>query len=185
MSRRDIFVLFLLACMGGGFFFIMQAERIPEQSVEKKTANGPDQGDMAPLFTLTGLDGKKYRLDDFRGKIVFLNFWATWCPPCREEMPDMEQLHRALVEKNLQILAVSIDTEGTKAVAPFAENMGLSFPLLLDAENSVAASYGLTGVPETFIIDKNGVILSKIIGPRKWASAEWRTTLQELSEKDF
>lgn len=183
MGHRDLFVLFLLACLGGGIFFAMQWGRIPEQPVEKQTANGPGQGDMAPLFTLTGLDGKMYRLEDFRGKIVFLNFWATWCPPCRDEVPDIEQLHWTLAGKNFQILAVSIDTKGAKAVAPFAENMGIAFPLLLDAENAVAASYGLTGVPETFLIDKNGVILSKIIGPRQWSSAEWRNRLQELSEK--
>jgi peroxiredoxin len=126
----------------------------------------------APDFNYPGLDGKMVSLSDYRGKVVFLNIWATWCPPCREEMPSMEKLYRELKGEAFEILAVSIDAQGAKVVAPFMKEYRLSFPALLDSQGTVQQLYGTTGIPESFIIDKEGVIAEKIIGARNWATPE-------------
>ena len=126
----------------------------------------------APNFTFPGLDGKMVGLADFKGKVVFVNIWATWCPPCREEMPSMEKLYKELKGENFEILAVSIDKSGAKAVAPFMKEYTLSFPALLDPEGTIQNLYGTTGVPESFIIDKKGIIEEIIIGPMDWSTPE-------------
>jgi peroxiredoxin len=128
---------------------------------------------VAPDFGLSSLRGDSVRLSDFRGKVVFLNIWATWCPPCREEIPFMEALYRRLKGRSFEMLAVSVDRDGEKAVRPFAKKYGLTFPVLLDPDNKTYRLYGLTGVPETFIVDKNGVVIHKIIGPQDWMKKEW------------
>jgi peroxiredoxin len=124
-------------------------------------------------FELPTLSGAYVRLSDYRGKVIFLNIWATWCPPCREEMPSMESLYRRMKGRDFEMLAVSIDREGKQVVQPFAVKYGLTFPVLLDPDSKTSRPYGLTGVPETFIIDKNGVIIKKIIGPQNWIRKEW------------
>ena len=126
----------------------------------------------APNFTFPGLDGKMVSLTDFKGKVVFVNIWATWCPPCREEMPSMEKLYQELKGENFEILAVSIDTLGAKVVAPFMKEYKLSFPALLDPEGTIQNLYGTTGVPESFIIGKEGNIEEIIIGPMDWSTPE-------------
>ncbi len=128
---------------------------------------------MAPDFGLSNLRGDSVRLSDHKGKVVFLNIWATWCPPCREEMPFMEALYRRLKGRSFEMLAVSIDRDGEKAVRPFAAKHGLTFPVLLDPDNRTYRLYGLTGVPETFIVDRNGIVVQKIIGPQDWMKKEW------------
>jgi thiol-disulfide isomerase/thioredoxin len=122
-------------------------------------------------------------LSDYRGKVVFLNIWATWCPPCREEMPSMEKLYRELRGEGFEILAVSIDALGAKAVAPFMKEYRLSFPALLDPEGTVQQLYGTTGIPESFIIDKKGIIAEKIIGARNWATPEVIRFFRNLIQK--
>ena len=129
-------------------------------------------GHRAPGFTYKGLDGKMVSLRDYRGKVVFLNIWATWCPPCREEMPSMERLYRILRGESFEILAVSIDASGAGAVAPFMKKYGLSFPALLDPEGTIQQLYDTTGVPESFIIDKKGIVVKKFIGATDWAAPE-------------
>ena len=115
-------------------------------------------GFPAPGFSLAGLDGRVISLKDYRGKVVFLNIWATWCPTCREEMPSMEKLYRELKGEPFEILAVSVDKEGGKRVAAFKEAQNLSFPMLLDPEGTIGRPYGVTGVPESYIINKEGII---------------------------
>jgi peroxiredoxin len=129
-------------------------------------------GDPAPVFTFPGLDGKMVSLTDYKGKVVFLNIWATWCPPCGEEMPSMEKLYRQLKDEDFEILAVSIDTSGAEAVGPFMKELGLSFPALLDPGGTMQNLYGPTGLPESFIIGKEGVIEKIVIGPMDWSTPE-------------
>jgi peroxiredoxin len=130
------------------------------------------QGLPAPLFSLPGLDGKAVDLKAYRGKVVFLNIWATWCPPCREEMPSMERLYQALKGEEFEILAVSIDAAGAAVVAPFMKQYNLSFPALLDPEGTMKNLYGVTGVPESFIINREGIIEQVVIGPMDWATPD-------------
>ena len=126
-------------------------------------------GKVAPDFELPDLDDKSVRLSDFRGKVIFLNFWATWCKPCREEMPSMEVLHQSLQKDGLVVLAVSIDRVTTKKdIPPFVKNLNLTFPILVDSWGQTDKRYKLMGVPETYIIDQQGVLQEKIIGPRDW-----------------
>jgi peroxiredoxin len=129
-------------------------------------------GDPAPVFTFPGLDGEMVSLTDYKGKVVFLNIWATWCPPCREEMPSMEKLYQQLKGEDFAILAVSIDASGAKAVGPFMKEYGLSFPALLDTGGTMQNLYGTTGLPESFIIGKEGRIEKIVIGPMDWSTPE-------------
>jgi cytochrome c biogenesis protein CcmG/thiol:disulfide interchange protein DsbE len=126
-------------------------------------------GKQAPDFTLPDLNDREVRLSDYRGKVVFLNFWATWCKPCREEMPSMEVLYRNFEKDGLVILAVSIDRVTTKKdIPPFVKSLNLTFPILIDSWGQTDKRYKLMGVPETYIIDQQGVLREKIIGPRDW-----------------
>jgi len=129
-----------------------------------------EKGVPAPNFTLPDLAGKMVSLADYKGKVVLLNIWATWCPPCVEEMPSMEKLHQELKDKGFEILAVSIDVSGAKAVIPFMKKHKLSFPALTDTKGAIKSLYQTTGVPESFIINKGGIIVEKVIGPRDWAT---------------
>ena len=128
--------------------------------------------EMAPDFSLYDLDGREVKLSDFRGKVVFLNFWATWCKPCKEEMPSMEELYQILRDKDFYMLAVSIDKKQSD-IKPFKEELNLTLPILHDNRwGSVDRRYKLTGVPETYIIDQKGILAEKIIGPRDWTKTD-------------
>ncbi len=126
-------------------------------------------GKVAPDFNLPDLNEKEIRLSDFRGKVVFLNFWATWCKPCREEMPSMEILYKNFEKDGLVILAISIDRVTTKKdIPPFVKALNLTFPILIDSWGQTDKRYKLMGVPETYIIDQQGILREKVIGPRDW-----------------
>ncbi len=126
-------------------------------------------GKVAPDFELPDLNDGSVRLSDFRGKVVFLNFWATWCQPCREEMPSMEILYENFKQDGLVILAVSIDRVTTKKdIPPFVKSMNLTLPILVDSWGQTDKRYKLMGVPETYIIDQQGILQEKVIGPRDW-----------------
>jgi len=126
----------------------------------------------APGFVAERLDGGKSALNDFKGKVVLLNFWATWCMPCRQEMPSMETLRQKYNEKDLLVVAISID-EGTKSqVASFIKRLKLGFPVLLDPEGEVSALYKVSGLPASYLIDRDGKLISRIVGSEDWASAE-------------
>ncbi|HVO25333.1 MAG TPA: TlpA disulfide reductase family protein [Candidatus Margulisiibacteriota bacterium] len=141
-------------------------------------------GFPAPDFSLRDLDGHVRHLSDFRGKVVFLNLWATWCPPCRMEMPSMERLHQRLRGKDFVMLAVSEDETGAAAVQPFIQEMGLTFPVLLDTEGTLPSRYGVTGYPETFLIDRGGRVVHHTIGPEDWDSESvYRFLLQLLQQQ--
>ena len=136
----------------------------------------PDNPDGAPQvgaaianFTLPDLHGHPYQLSDFRGQVVFVNVWATWCPPCVEEMPTIQKLYDQLHARGLEVFAVSIDALGEQAVAPFMRDRQLSFPVLLDTQSVIEQLYRTGGVPESFIIDKQGRLVEKVVGPRDWA----------------
>src|SRR5438128_5813847 len=138
-------------------------------------------GMTAPDFRLPDLQGKTQRLSDFRGKVVFLNFWATWCKPCREEMPSMEILYKNFERDGLVVLAISIDRVTTKKyIPPFVKSLILTFPILIDSWGQTDKRYKLMGVPETYIIDQQGVLREKVIGPRDWTILDNLQTLTGL-----
>ncbi len=140
----------------------------------------PEAGSLAPDFTLPSLNGTPVRLSDFRGrKAVLLNFWASWCPSCQQEMPTMEALYRRFKGEGLEILAVSLD-QNREDVVMFMEGHGLTFPALLDADSRVANTYRVTGIPTHYFIDKTGVIRSREVGPRDWSQPETWKTIEAL-----
>ena len=138
-------------------------------------------GKLAVDFKLKDLNGQTVSLSALHGKVVFLNIWATWCAPCRDEMPSIESLYKKFnKDKDFVVLAVSQDTEGRKAVAPYVEKNRLTFTVLLDPQNQVGDAYDVSGIPETFIIGRDGRIVAHHLGPYDWSNPEIREALQEL-----
>ncbi len=130
------------------------------------------RGPVAPDFTLTGLDGRSVSLSDHKGKVVIVNIWATWCPPCIAETPSLDKFYKMMKDEDFALLAVSVDEDGENAVKPFMKRKNLSFPVLLDPDNRVARMYGSRKVPESFIIRKDGTIDNKIAGAIDWTTPE-------------
>jgi peroxiredoxin len=149
----------VIAAIVIGGFLVYQARKAPPLV----------EGNEAPDFTLPLLNGGEVKLSDYRGKVLLINIWATWCNPCREEMPSIQRLYQSTRGRPFDILAISIDTRGSTDVAPFVKSLGLTFPILLDADKDVNDLYQTTGVPESFIIDKEGVLRERIIGPLDWS----------------
>lgn len=131
-------------------------------------------------FLLPDLQGRAVRLSQLRGKVVMLNIWTTWCPPCRKEMPTMEALYRRLQDADFVMLAVSQDVDGHKTVLPYLKEGGYTFPVLLDVRGEVGKRYGVTGYPETFIIDRQGNIVYHHIGYNDWAQPAVEDALRRL-----
>jgi cytochrome c biogenesis protein CcmG/thiol:disulfide interchange protein DsbE len=143
----------------GGYLFYMSSKAPPV-----------DVDTEAPDFTFPLLNGGEASLSDYRGKVVLVNIWATWCNPCREEMPSMQTLYQMMQGRPFEILAVSIDSRGAEDVEPFVKQLGLTFPVLLDQEGDMEGLYQTSGVPESFIIDADGIVRDRIIGPVNWSS---------------
>ena len=125
--------------------------------------SGPEIGKLAPDFTLKGLDGQEVTLSSLRGKAVLLNFWASWCGPCRIEMPFLQEIYEKWTGGRLVLLAVNLQEDPTK-VREFVEDGGYSFPILLTTGNEVPVAYNIRGIPATFFIDADGVIRDIKIG---------------------
>jgi peroxiredoxin len=142
----------------------------------------PKPVQLAKEFRVATPDNRQLALSEFKGKVVFLNFWATWCKPCEEEMPSMERLHQRFKDQGLVVLAISEDVEGAGLVARYLHKHRLTFPVGLDPKMSVAGLYGVWAIPSTFIIDKKGNRALFANGPREWdgpdANALFRSLLQ-------
>lgn len=141
------------------------------------------QPTAAPDFTLRDLNGNSVSLSNFRGNVVFLNFWATWCPPCRSEMPSMDRLYGQLRGRGFVVLAVD-KQENRRQVEKFMKHYGLSFPALLDTDGKVSSLYGIRGLPSTFIIDSGGKIIGSKMGPKDWATPDVVAFFKSLLKDD-
>jgi cytochrome c biogenesis protein CcmG, thiol:disulfide interchange protein DsbE len=148
-------------------------------------------GTRAPNFAATDLDGRVVSLADLQGEVILLNVWATWCLPCREEMPSMQRLHERFAADGLRVVAVSIDNESRSRFSPlpgsgdvrgFVEDHGLTFDIWLDPEGQIQRTYRTTGVPETFLVDRDGWIVRKVIGATDWYSEANRDQIRMLLE---
>jgi peroxiredoxin len=140
----------------------------------------PARPTPAKDFDVPGPAGGRLRLRDFRGTVVLLNFWATWCPPCKEEMPSMERLYRRYRTRGFAVLAVSIDADGAQVVLPFVKQLGLTFPVGLDPKMALANEYRVRALPSTFLIDSAGQMVAIAIGPRDWDSRSARGVVESL-----
>lgn len=137
----------------------------------------------APDFLLPDMGGQAVRLSQLKGKVVLLNIWATWCGPCRKEMPTMEALARRLSGEDFVLLAVSQDVDGAVTVKPYLQEGGYTFPVLLDVQGEVGRKYGVTGYPETFVIDRQGQVVYHHIGYNDWAQSQVEETLRRLIQQ--
>ncbi|TMU84327.1 redoxin domain-containing protein [Bacillus sp. BHET2] len=179
MNKRN-FALAIVALLIGIFLvnFIQdqqekkareEAAELANESMDLSNAKqGLSKGDRAPEFQLSTLDGKSVKLSDLKGKKVILNFWATWCPPCKAEMPHMQKYYETRAEKeNVEILAVNLTSmdDGKKAVQQFVEGYELTFPILMDEKGEIGDRYRAITIPTTYMIDTTGTIQHKIIGP--------------------
>jgi len=175
MKKGTVVVLItVLAALGLLFFFGQQ--RGGRHAVMQ-------EGDRAPEFRLPALDGRTVSLSDLRGKVVMVHFWATWCPPCVEEMPTLERLYRAMFGQEFVLLAVSVDEGGSQAVGDFLKKNRLSLPVLLNPDRSVAAQYGTLKFPETYLVDRDGIVRKKIIGAADWTRPEAIGLVAEMMKK--
>lgn len=143
--------------------------------------SGTEAGRMAPNFALPALDETEASLSAMRGKVVLLNFWATWCGACRSEMPSLESLYRDFSSyPDFGVLTVSIDQRGRPAVTQFMAANGYNFPVLLDISNATSAAYGVSGIPSTFVIGRNGQIIWNCVGALDWLNQSMRDALKKL-----
>jgi thiol-disulfide isomerase/thioredoxin len=128
------------------------------------------RGAAAPDFDLAlhGSDGSRFVLSEHRGRIVLVNFWATWCKPCEDEMPSMERLYKSLEPEGFDLVAVSVD-EKPEDVAAFRARLGVTFPIALDPTQKVSRLYQTQGFPESLLIDRDGTVLERYVGPREWS----------------
>ncbi|MEO6026228.1 MAG: TlpA disulfide reductase family protein [Candidatus Binatia bacterium] len=140
-------------------------------------------GKAAPEFSLADLKGNAIRLANLKGRIVFVNVWATWCEPCRQEMPAMQKLYTTLAGRDFEMLAVSSDQSQREVIERFVLANQLTFPVLLDPDLQVADRYRVTGYPETFVIDRNGTVVAHEIGPRHWDAPGSVAAFQKLIER--
>jgi peroxiredoxin len=138
------------------------------------------RGSTAPAFALPRLKGgAPISLADLRGRVVLLNFWATWCKPCEEEMPAMQRLHEALAPEGFELVSVSVDEDASE-VARFVERLGLTFPVLMDSDQKVAHAYQTFRFPETLLIDRDGRVVERYVGPKDWDAAAYIARLRKI-----
>lgn len=139
-------------------------------------------GTKPPEFDGTTADGRTVSLTSLRGKVVVLNFWATWCLECRPEMPLFERLHRDFQAQGLSVIGINA-REGTVAIRGYARELGLTFPLVLDPRGQINASYGVIGLPTTFLIGRDGRAVALAVGPREWGSEQARALIRALLDE--
>ncbi|MGE7622522.1 peroxiredoxin family protein [Viridibacillus sp. NPDC096237] len=176
--KKKIFALLLIAAMiGFAVTNFVKTKVTEEQKVDMRSTivedklgvkNGLAVGELAPDFELETLDGKKVKLSDFQGKKVILNFWATWCPPCKAEIPHMQKYYENFAkEDNFEIVAVNLTSykESIKYVEKFVKTYEMTFPVLLDTEGEQMNAYDIHIIPTTYFLDTKGIIQKKVIGP--------------------
>ena len=173
------FLLLAFFQPGEGLTQQRSAQLSVDELFRKAGISKGNQG-KAPDFTLREVNGNSVSLSGYRGNLVFLNFWATWCGPCRQEMPSMERLHRRFAGTDLRVVAVSVDQSDEQLVDDYIKEQGYTFDVLHDPSTEIQRIYQTTGIPESFVIDRNGVIVKKEIGARHWDAPATETLIQRL-----
>ena len=142
-----------------------------------------EKGVKVPDFSFPDLNGNIIQLSNYKGKVILLNICASWCIPCLDDMPSLENLYQSLrsSKRKFEIIAVSIDALGADIVSKFVKKYKISFPVALDPRHKIKKLYSVKGVPETFVIDAKGMLIQKIVGPRKWAD---KTTIEYFKKLD-
>jgi len=146
---------------------------------EVRSDTGTARGQYPPAFTLQDLDGNNVALDDFEGKVVVLDLWATWCPPCRQEIPFLVSLYEEFKDQGLVVVGIGLDQGGAGALRPFVEANRVVYPILV-GDRSIQAAYGVTGIPTTFIIGRDGRIAAKQVGYHPSMAEGMRAEIEKL-----
>ena len=173
---KGLILIAVIVLVGGSVYLVSTSSSRPPSEWVKSVV----VGDLAPDFQLEDTKGNKVTLSDLRGKVVLVNFWATWCPPCIEEMPSMERLNEVIAGDDFVMLAINTEENGRSVVPAFLEKTPYTFPILYDDKGVVQKSYGVFKFPESFIIRKDGTVAEKIIGPLDWSSLKTITYLKGL-----
>jgi peroxiredoxin len=181
-------LLFGVIFIGAILFFFEHFTEAPitvadvkiEREFEKKKSA---VGYLAPGFNLRNLKGNYQSLDSFSGQVVVLNFWATWCVPCRVEMPSFEKLYRRYRSEGVTVLAVTLDKNSKQKVESFVDEHGISFPILLDEEGKVERLYPSMTIPFTYVIDREGRVVARVDGAKNWGSKETFEAIEYLLKK--
>ena len=173
MNRKKLIVLLTLSVTAAFLLFFFLNNNKPKHDITS--------GLLAPeLEVKDEISGRKLTSEDLKNKVVFVNFWATWCPPCREEMPSIEALFKSLAgNNNFQMITILYKDSYQNGVTYMKQN-GYTFPVYSDIDGITAANFGVTGVPETYIIDKKGTLKKRVIGPAEWNSPEARNFINSL-----
>lgn len=162
-----------------GIFWTVFSRVSPDQP-QAQTGSAPKEGFTAPDFTLSLLEGGEISLSDLKGKVVLVNFWTSWCPPCRKEMPAIESVYRSYKDIGLVVVGLNLTAQDSKEeAAAFAQEVGVTFPIALDLDNSVGSVYQVTALPTSFFVDREGMIRSVIVGG-PMSEAVIRSKVEEL-----
>ncbi len=141
----------------------------------------PSKAMLPEDFTLTALDGSRTSLSSFKGKVVLLSFWATWCGPCKQELPSMQALYQKMKAKGLEVVGVDL-AEEKQLVSRFVKTNGLSFPILLDSDVSVGSAWGASSIPTNYLLDRSGRVIARVVGfdGRVWTSADKVSLFEQI-----
>jgi cytochrome c biogenesis protein CcmG/thiol:disulfide interchange protein DsbE len=181
-------LLFGVIFIGAILFFFEHFTEAPISIADVKTEEKFDQkksavGYLAPDFSLRNLKGNYQSLGSFSGQVVVLNFWATWCVPCRVEMPSFEKLYRRYRSEGVTVVAVTLDKNSEKNIKSFVDEYELSFPVLIDEEEKVERLYPSMTIPFTYVIDREGRIVARVDGAKNWESNETFEAIEYLLKK--
>ncbi len=182
MSKATASIVAATTLFAASVFFLPLTSWAVDDPFEAMGVVRPKTRMKAPDFSLETLDGSPLNLDDFKGRLVVLNFWATWCAPCREEMPSLERLWRRYRGRGLVVIGIALDRGNTKGVGKMARSMGLTFPIALDRRGRVRDLYEVVALPYTYIVGRDGKFLGRAVGARKWDGAEALRLIESLLE---
>lgn len=178
MKINSRYIVYLLILALGAAWILISADR--SGAATQGLAPAPQQGFPAPDFELKTFEGETVKLSDLRGQAVLVNLWATWCPPCRAEMPAIEKVYNEYKDQGFVVLAVNMTYQDTFSnIAPFLDEYGLTFPVLLDQSGDVGSAYQLRSLPSSYFIDREGIIREVVIGG-PMAEALLRTRVEEI-----
>jgi peroxiredoxin len=165
--KPAIIILIFALLVGGAIYTAQKDSKQSGRETSSENNDGLKEGSKAPDFAFTTLDDQNHSLKDYRGKMVILNFWATWCPPCKEEIPEMQRFYKEYHSENVEILAVNLTYAETKPgkIKEFAKNYGITFPIPLDQKNTIGKQFHAVSIPTSYFIDKKGIIRKMHIGP--------------------
>lgn len=179
MSKRSALIIALVVILAvvAVSLLLRQQEPQGEQAVSAPATGSSLVGQLAPDFKLPLVGGGEMQLSSLRGKVVMVNFWATWCPPCKAEMPSMERLYAQLKNSGFELLAINVEPDGLEVLPEFLRQHPHTFPVAVDTEGDIQSEYGVFRFPESFIVDRDGRVVEHIIGARDWSEP---TTLDKL-----